>query len=325
MTRVPRRRITLTTYRHITLLALFALAAIVVSGAAVRLTGSGLGCDDWPRCSETTLVTPSDFHGRVEQINRAFTGLISVAVILAVLGALWLAERRRDLTLWSLGLVAGVIAQIVLGGLVVLFDLSPWLVLGHFTLSMVLVWNAVVLYHRAGGPGGPRVSTLSPRLTTMARLVVALSIVVIFTGTIVTGSGPHSGAHGKEIVERLPFAVHKVARVHGSAMVVFLLVTVALGWMLRPGSVETNSAAAHRARTDLSILLVVLVAQAAIGYVQYFSDVPPVLVGFHVAGATTLWISVVSFYLRRFAPFLSAPPALWPVDEVAIAHVATET
>ena len=313
MTRAPRRRITLVTYRRITLLALLALAVIVVSGAAVRLTGSGLGCEDWPRCSEKRFVAEGEFHALVEFINRTFTGVVSVAVILAVLGSLWLDQRRRDLTLWSLGLVAGVIAQIILGGLVVLFDLSPWLVLGHFALSMALVWNAVVLYHRAGEPTGPRASTLSPRLTMVTRAVLALSMIVIFTGTIVTGTGPHSGAHGDQFVERLPFAVHNVARLHGSAMIAFLIATLALGWMLRPGSVETNSAAARRARIDLTTLLVVLVAQAAIGYVQYFSDVPPLLVGIHVAGATTLWITMVSFYLRRFGV------------EVANGHVSTET
>src|SRR5688572_28786990 len=145
MTRAPRRRITLATYRRITLGALLALALIVVSGAAVRLTGSGLGCEDWPNCSENRVVAPLEFHAVIEFVNRMFTGVVSVAVILAVLGSLALERRRRDLTLLSLGLVAGVIAQIVLGGLVVLFDLSPWLVMGHFVLSMVLVWNAVVL------------------------------------------------------------------------------------------------------------------------------------------------------------------------------------
>ena len=321
MKRAPRRRITLASYRSITLLALLALAVIVVSGAAVRLTGSGLGCDDWPRCTQKSFVAPSEFHARVEFVNRTFTGVVSVAVVLAVLGSLVLDRRRRDLTLWSLGLVAGVTGQIVLGGLVVLFDLSPWLVIGHFILSMVLVWNAVVLNHRARTPAGPRVSTLSPRLTLMTRVVLALSMIVIFSGTIVTGSGPHSGAHGDQIVERLPFAVHNVVRLHGTAMVVFLAATVVLSWMLRPGSVETDSAAAHRARRDLSLLLVVLVAQAAVGYVQYFSDVPPLLVGIHVAGATTLWITVVWFYLRRFAP--SYPERFVP--EVAIAHVSAET
>src|SRR5438477_1811121 len=184
MTRAPRRRITLASYRSITLLVLLALAVIVVSGAAVRLTGSGLGCADWPRCTQKSFVAPSEFHARVEFVNRTFTGVVSVAVVLAVLGSLVLDPRRRDLTLWSLGLVAGVTAQIVLGGLVVLFDLSPWLVIGHFILSMMLVWNAVVLHHRARSPAGPRVSTLSPRLTLMTRVVLALSMIVIFSGPI---------------------------------------------------------------------------------------------------------------------------------------------
>ena len=337
MTRAPRRRITLSSYRRITLLALLALAVIVVSGAAVRLTGSGLGCDDWPRCTQKSFVAPNEFHARIEFINRAFTGVVSVAVILAVLGSLLLVERRRDLTLWSLGLVGGVIGQIVLGGLVVLFDLSPWLVIGHFILSMALVWNAVVLHHRARMPAGRRISTLSPRLTLLTRAVLALSMIVIVTGTLVTGSGPHSGAHGDQIVKRLPFAVHSVVRVHGTAMVVFLAATVALSWMLRPGSIETNSAAARRARADISVLLVVLVAQAAVGYIQYFSNVPPLLVAIHVAGATTLWITVVSFYLRRFAPqsagrFAPAPSGRFAPEpsgrfatEVAIGDVSAET
>jgi cytochrome c oxidase assembly protein subunit 15 len=320
MTRAPRRRITLASYRRLTLLALVALTMIVVTGAAVRLTGSGLGCEDWPKCSENRLVAPmDDLHAVVEFVNRMFTGVVSVSVILAVLGSLMLERPRRDLTFWSLGLVAGVIAQIVLGGLVVLFDLSPWLVMGHFVLSMVLVWNAVVLHHRAKAPAGPRVPTLPPRLTAATRALVVLSMVVLGSGTIVTGSGPHSGSHDDELVERLPFAVGHVARLHGIAMVVFLAVTLLLGVLLRPGSHQTGAAAAERARRDLTVLLTVLVAQAAVGYIQYFSDVPPLLVGIHVAGATALWIAVVWFYLRRFTPVPSGAP------EVAIAHASTET
>ena len=318
MTRAPRRRITLATYRRITLGALLALALIVISGAAVRLTGSGLGCEDWPNCSENRVVAPLEFHAVIEFVNRMFTGVGSIAVILAVLGSLALERRRRDLTFLSLGLVAGVIAQIVLGGLVVLFDLSPWLVMGHFVLSMVLVWNAVLLHHRAAEPEGPRVSTLSPALTTVTRAVVGLSIVALGSGTIVTGSGPHSGSHDDELVERLPFAVGHVARLHGIAMIVFLSATLVLGFLLRPGSPHTSAATADRTRRDLSVLLTVLVAQAAVGYIQYFSDVPPLLVGIHVAGATTLWITVVWFYLRRFG----VPAA---IEQVAIEHVATET
>jgi cytochrome c oxidase assembly protein subunit 15 len=119
-------------YRTITIAALVALCVIVVSGAAVRLTGSGLGCDDWPNCNDTKLVDVSTGHAAVEQVNRLFTGVVAVAVIGAVLGSVVRVPRRRDLTRLSLGLVAGVIAQIVLGGITVLTDLHPVSVMGHF-------------------------------------------------------------------------------------------------------------------------------------------------------------------------------------------------
>jgi cytochrome c oxidase assembly protein subunit 15 len=340
MTRAPRRRISLAAYRRITLSALVALAVIVVTGAAVRLTGSGLGCEDWPKCNDNRIVAPmDDLHAVVEFVNRMFTGVVSISVILAVLGSLLLEERRRDLTRWSLGLVAGVIGQIVLGGLVVLFDLSPWLVMGHFVLSMVLLWNAVVLHHRASVAPTPRAPELSPSLTNSARALVLLSMVTLGTGTIVTGSGPHSGSHDEELVDRLPFAVGHVARLHGIAMVFFLAATVLFAVLVRPGTRHASAAAAERTRRDVTVLLTVLVAQAAVGYTQYFSDVPPLLVGIHVAGAATLWITVVWFYLRRFTPVTvtatssaAHPAAVWAppllvssTGKVAITPPAPET
>ena len=126
-------------YRRITLLALCAQVFIMVTGAAVRLTGSGLGCSDWPTCEQDRLVAPFEYHAMIEFLNRTITGLVSIAVIAAVLGSLLRAPRRADLTWWSLGLVAGVVGQIVLGGLTVLFELQPPFVIAHFLLSMVLV------------------------------------------------------------------------------------------------------------------------------------------------------------------------------------------
>ena len=141
-------------YRAVTIGALLAVCAIVVTGAAVRLTGSGLGCDDWPNCNDSQLIDVSSKHAAIEQVNRLFTGLVSVAVIAAVLGSLVREPRRRDLTQWSVGLVAGVLGQIVLGGVTVLVDLHPIAVQGHLLLSMVLVANATVLVRRAGEPDG---------------------------------------------------------------------------------------------------------------------------------------------------------------------------
>ena len=169
-------------YQRITLLALLALTFIIVTGAAVRLTGSGLGCSDWPTCESNRLIAPAEYHAMVEFINRTITGLVSVIVIVAVLGSLVRQPRRRDLTWWSLGLVAGVVAQIVLGGLTVLFELRPPFVIAHFVVSMVLVWNAFVLYQRAGHDGAPGLPLVPQRIRTLGRLLVAAATVVVLSG-----------------------------------------------------------------------------------------------------------------------------------------------
>jgi cytochrome c oxidase assembly protein subunit 15 len=308
------RRLAPATYRRITTVALALLASIVVTGAAVRLTGSGLGCSDWPKCHEDRFVSAGDYHDTIEFVNRLFTGAVSAAVALAVLGSLRRAPRRRDLTRWSVGLVAGVVGQIVLGGLVVIFELSPWLVIGHFVLSMVLVWNAVVLRERAGHDGSPAPPRVSGRSVILGRVLVGAAIAAILSGTVVTGSGPHGG---DEEVERLPFLVHTVARVHGTIVMTFLALVIAAGVVLhREGA---PSAVWRR----LTALLVVLVAQAGVGYAQYFTDVPPLLVGIHVTGATLLWIAVLTYHLGLFAwrpetvPARVAPVRVPTVDVVA--------
>ena len=292
-------------YRRVTLLALLALGFIVVTGAAVRLTGSGLGCTDWPTCEEGRLtpVDATDVHAMVEFVNRTITGLVSVAVMLAVLGSLVRRPRRRDLTLWSLGLVAGVIGQIVLGGLTVLFDLAPPFVMGHFILSMVLLWNAVVLHHRAGVPDGSRSRpVVSPTLVAMSRLLVASAAIVVFTGTVVTAAGPHAGDAS---ARRLDVAVSDVARVHGTSVVILVGLTLLA---LRGASQER---APDVVQGTLRTLLAVLVGQAAIGYVQYFTGVPAALVGAHVLGAVAVWIAVVrvALVVRGTAPEVADEPS----------------
>jgi heme a synthase len=277
-------------YRAITVGALVALMVIVVTGAAVRLTGSGLGCEDWPRCSDERLIDVSDSHTAIEQVNRLFTGLVAVAVIAAVLGSLWRVPRRRDLTALSLGLVAGVVGQIVLGGVTVLVDLHPLAVQAHFLLSMILVANAVVLVHRAGEPDdGVRTEVVTPLSARLTWLLAVASAVAIVTGTVVTGAGPHAG---DEEARRFGVAIAAAARVHGVAVVVALVIAVGLsGWLTRrPGD-------RRRLQAPLSTWIFVGLLQAAIGYTQYFNDVPPLLVGIHVAGATVLWAMTVRLVL----------------------------
>jgi cytochrome c oxidase assembly protein subunit 15 len=277
-------------YRRITLFALVALGVIVVTGAAVRLTGSGLGCPQWPNCDAGHLSPhgQTGVHGAVEFVNRMFTGLVSLAVMLAVLGSFVRSPRRRDLTWLSFGLVVGVLAQIVLGGLTVIYGLSPPWVMSHFLLSMVLLADAVVLHVRASRPDGPMHPVVSRHVRIMAWVVVALTAVVLFTGTVVTGAGPHGG---DENVTRLDVSVTTVARVHGVCENVLLVAVLVTLWLL------VRTAAPHVVRRDADILLVVLIAQAGVGYAQYFTGVPVVLVGIHILGAVCVWVAALRLAL----------------------------
>jgi cytochrome c oxidase assembly protein subunit 15 len=201
---MERLRLTPRAYQRVTLAALVALAFIVVTGAAVRLTGSGLGCPHWPTCDQGRIVAPLEYHAMVEFVNRTVTGLVSVAVIVAVLGSLARRPRRSDLTWLSLGLVAGVVGQIVLGGLVVLFHLYPPLVMGHFVVSMLLLLDAVVLHHRASSPDDGRWRPVVEREhVLLGRVLVAAAAVAICLGKVVTGAGPQRGSPDAERVDRL--------------------------------------------------------------------------------------------------------------------------
>jgi len=283
-------------YRKVTLAALVALGVIVVTGAAVRLTGSGLGCQDWPNCDPGHLSPHGDtgYHGAVEFVNRTFTGLVSVLVIVAVLGSLVRRPRRADLTWLSCGLVVGVIAQIVLGGLVVIYGLSPPWVIAHFVVSMFLVADAVVLHHRAGLPDGrPTVPAVATGVQRMGWVLVAACAAVIATGTIVTGAGPHGG---DEKVQRLGIAITDAARIHGITENVFLVVVLVTLWLLS----RTGAPAQIRHRGN--VLLAVLFGQATVGYIQYFSGVPVVLVAVHIVGAVVVWSATLFFVLGLRVP-----------------------
>ncbi|MDQ6728535.1 MAG: COX15/CtaA family protein [Actinomycetota bacterium] len=280
-------------YRRITLVAMVALVFIIVTGGAVRLSGSGLGCPDWPTCASNRIVAPWQYHAMVEFGNRTITGLVSVAVILAVLGSLLRVPKRRNLVWLSVGLVGGVVGQIVLGGLTVLFKLRPGFVMAHFLLSMVLLADAVVLHHRAGRPAGPTRPAVSGDLLALGRLSVAAAAIVIFLGTVVTSSGPHGG---DEHAERLPFLLKDVTRLHGIAVMLFLAIVLLSLWRLwKAGAPPVLMRRGEQ-------LLAVLVAQAGVGYVQYFTGVPVVLVGIHILGAATVWVAVLRFHLAFSVP-----------------------
>jgi cytochrome c oxidase assembly protein subunit 15 len=298
-------RVSPPTYRRATLAALVLLTIIVVTGAAVRLTGSGLGCSDWPNCEQGKLVAPLDYHPLIEFGNRMFTGLVVVAVIAAVLMALRLETRRRDLTLLSLGLVAGVIGQIVLGGITVLFDLNPALVASHFLLSILLVTDATVLFHRAGHEDVAPTPAASVSARRLGNVLLVAASAVITAGTVVTGTGPHGG---DETAHRFQLVMTDVARVHGVLVFGLVAVTAALGLLLRR---ESAAPAAQRA---VAILLVIEVAQAAVGYTQYFTGVPALLVAVHVIGALGVWIGSLRVRLALW----SRPPLTPQITEETV-------
>jgi heme a synthase len=293
----PRR------YRRTVALSLVALSVIVVSGAAVRLTESGLGCPDWPTCEQGRLAPEWSFHGWVEFGNRLFTGVVSLSVIAAVLAARWRRPYRPDLLWLALGLVAGVAAQVVLGGVTVLVGLHPLAVIGHFLLSMVLLANVVVLLERASHEGPP---VGGHPLRVHSWLLVALGALVLVAGTVVTGTGPHGG---DTRAERLPFDLPWVTRLHASLVWVFVATLVVLA--LR--AVRTGDAAlVARAR----LLVAVAVAQGGVGYLQYALELPAGLVLVHILGSVLVWCGTLWVHLG----VLRSPlPADWS-DGRGLAH-----
>ena len=274
--------------------ALWSLTIIIFSGAAVRLTGSGLGCSDWPQCEQDQFVASLEYHALIEFGNRLFTGVVAIAVVLAVLGSLRRAPRRLDLVWWSMGLVAGVIGQIFLGALLVQTELDPRFTMGHFLLSMVLLWNAVVLIERARCDEPPPRET-SPTAVAAA-LVFGLGAVLLLTGTIVTGSGPHAGSDDPETAARLPFLVRDVTRIHS---ITALSVLGALTVTIRRSHHAQRYDIRHQAMTVLTLL----VAQGAVGYWQYFTGVPVGLVFVHIVIASLTWIQIVRLaWIAQRAP-----------------------
>lgn len=277
-------RLSPTAYARVCVFALATLTIIIVTGAAVRLTGSGLGCPDWPTCANGQFVAASSIHSKIEFYNRVFTFVCSIAVAGAVLGSLLRKPRRKDLTWLSISLVVGVAMQAVLGGLSVIFRLSPPFVMGHFLLSMVLVFFAYLLVHRARQPEGRPQPAMSRDFILLVRGLAYFAFVVLFVGTLVTGSGPHGG---DEDVERLGFSPQDITRVHSAFVWAFLALVVFTLWrMTKAGTSRTIIAKAE-------FLIITLVVQGAIGYFQYSLGVPAGLVIVHIVGAVAVWFAVL--------------------------------
>ncbi|MFI9066098.1 heme A synthase [Streptomyces sp. NPDC053429] len=279
------------TVRRTAFAALLMSVAIVVTGGAVRLTGSGLGCDTWPKCTGDSLIVTQEqgFHGAVEFGNRMLTYVLCAAVGWSILAARSAKPWRRSLTRLGWLQFALVMGNAVLGGITVLTGLNPYSVAGHFLLATSLITVTTVTWQRtAEGDSAPRPRVPGP-VHRLAWALVAATLVLIAAGTVVTGSGPHAGDSSE--IKRMPFDWAATAHVHAVAAWVVCALALAVWLVLRVADAPADTRA--RARD----LLVVLLAQGAVGYVQYFTHVPEVLVAVHMLGSCLVWISVVRVVL----------------------------
>jgi cytochrome c oxidase assembly protein subunit 15 len=259
---------------------LFAQAAIVVTGGAVRLTGSGLGCPTWPECTPGSY-TPKPYQVE-EQIkvwiefgNRLLTFVLVLAAIIVVLSVL--AAGRKDLRGLALGQVLGILGQGVLGGVTVLTGLHPATVAAHFLLSIILIAGATSLRAQRFTPfESEDPASLVKKIATAH---IAISFFVIFLGTLVTGSGPHAG---DATADRFPFDLRTIAWLHADTVIALFGVTLAL--------FVVHGVSSHT-KKRLKIFLVIALGQGLIGYVQWFRDLPELLVGLHLVGSTLVWIA----------------------------------
>ncbi len=281
--------------RRLAVASVVANSAIVVTGGAVRLTASGLGCPTWPRCTDGSYVPTDEYgvHGLIEFGNRLLTYVL-LAVVVAVLVAV-VRAGRRDLRRLAVVGVLGIPAQAVLGGITVLTGLNPWTVMAHFLLSMVLIGYAVVLLQRVDPAPAPPVA---PLLRRGAQGVLAVVAAVLVVGTVVTGSGPHSGDPEAGRTGLDPGAVSQL-----HADLVFLLVGLTVGLLLAARA----TGAARLARAS-AVLLGVTLAQGLLGFVQYWTDLPVVLVGLHMAGACLTLVAAVRVVLAAGPLSAGVPP-----------------
>jgi cytochrome c oxidase assembly protein subunit 15 len=285
-----------TTFRWFALAAFISMLLIIATGAAVRLTGSGLGCPDWPTCYKGQLTGSLSFHPLLEYANRMVTVLL-VGVTMVTFVAAWLrAPRRKDLIVFSLLLVVGVMLEAVLGAVVVYTKLNPWLVSSHLLLSLGMVVLAAILYHRAKYlyGKGMRADVRDPQMKRVARLLWLPFIAVVVAGTITTGSGPHAGSsRGQMRARRLPFALSDATIVHAALVTVFILIVVAIYFVLRRQGAPT------KAQRGVLRLLLIGSLQGLVGVVQYFTHLPVGLVEIHVCLAASVTIGVTQFNLAQ--------------------------
>ncbi|WP_395572616.1 heme A synthase [Streptomyces sp. BK79] len=279
------------TVRRAALTALVMSVVIVVTGGAVRLTGSGLGCPTWPKCTDDSLTNTSEMgiHGVIEFGNRMLTYVLCAAVGWAIIAARSQKPFRRSLTRLGWAQFWIVMGNAILGGIVVLVGLNPYTVAAHFLLSTALIAVATVMWQRTReGDAAPR-PLVGKAVQQLVWALVVVSVLLIAVGTVVTGAGPHAGDSSE--VERMPLDWETVSKAH--AVLAWVVVTLAFALWFVLKAVDAPRAPLSRTRD----LFLVLLAQGAVGYVQYFTDLPEILVGLHMFGSCLVWIATLRVLL----------------------------
>jgi cytochrome c oxidase assembly protein subunit 15 len=314
-------RPTASSLRLLALLGVIANAGIIVSGGAVRLTQSGLGCPSWPSCTGDSLVpTRNTGHPAVNMAiefgNRTLTFLVLAVGVAVVVAAARLPDRRRGLVRLAALQPLGVVAQAVWGGVTVLTKLHPAAVAAHYMLSAAILVAAYALYARAGEGDEPPTPLVGQRPRALAFVLTGVVVALLAAGTIVTGTGPHAG---DAAAPRFGFNIEEVARVHGELAWLTVALTVALMIGLRRAN------APERVRRCALALFLVELAQGAIGYTQYFLGVPALLVGLHMLGSALVWLAAlrVVFATRTRGPRGPAGPAAMTATDRAGATTRT--
>ena len=279
------------TVRRAALAALVMSVIIVVTGGAVRLTGSGLGCPTWPKCTDDSLTNTREMglHGAIEFGNRMLTYVLCAAVGWAIIAARSTKPYRQGLTRLGWAQFWIVMSNAVLGGIVVLVGLNPYTVAAHFVASSALIAVAAVMWQRTReGDATPR-PLVGKAIQQLVWFLVAASVLLILAGTVVTGAGPHAGDSSE--VARMPVDWETVTKLHAVLAWIVVTLTFALWFVLK--AVDAPKGPLDRTRD----LFLVLLAQGVIGYVQYFTDLPELLVGLHMLGSALVWIAVLRVLL----------------------------
>jgi heme a synthase len=303
-----RLAVTSAQYRRVAYVTLASLTVIVLTGAAVRLTGSGLGCPNWPKCYGNALP-PLSTHALIEFGNRALSGLVGVMTVAAAVLAFTRRPFRRDLAVLAVLLPLGVLAQAVLGGFTVREHLAPGFVMAHFGLSMIILVAAAALAWRATHERGWRSAGSDRRSVWSVRAIAPLAGLTILAGTAATAAGPHAGGSPGQRIHRLHFkgadTLMWVVHRHATIAALFGVAVIAV-WLLR-----RRRGASWNALEPITVVGLLVAAQGLVGSVQYELKLPTDIVWVHVALATLTWLAVLWAVAEagRLSSRRAAPPA----------------